>query len=156
LGDRWRIASVLEAIAATVAGPEPATAAALLSASDGLRRNLGTPVPPAERPAVEAARAAVERALEPAPFARSWAGGQSMPLPHAVELACRPVGVRPAQAPAGEAGLGTGLTERELAVLRLISQGLTNREIGSRLFISAGTAGVHVSNILRKLGVSSR
>ena len=41
-------------------------------------------------------------------------------------------------------------------MLRLISQGLTNREIGGRLFISAGTAGVHVSNILRKLGVTSR
>jgi DNA-binding CsgD family transcriptional regulator/tetratricopeptide (TPR) repeat protein len=154
LGDRWRVASVLEAIAATMAGPEPATAATLLSASGELRKNLGTPVPPAERPAVEAARGAVEQALEPALFAKSWASGQSMPLPDAVELACQPAG--PAPAPDGKAGLGTDLTERELAVLRLVSQGLTNREIGSRLFISPGTAGVHVSNILRKLGVTSR
>ena len=156
LGDRWRIASVLEAIAATMAGPDPATTTTLLSASDELRKNLGTPVPPAERPAVEAARGAVEQALEPALFAKSWASGQSMPLPDVVELACQPTGVRPAPAPDGAAGLGTDLTERELAVLRLVSQGLTNREIGSRLFISAGTAGVHVSNILRKLGVTSR
>jgi DNA-binding NarL/FixJ family response regulator len=44
----------------------------------------------------------------------------------------------------------------ELAVLGLLSQGLTNREIGAKLLISVGTAGVHVSNILRKLGVTSR
>lgn len=48
------------------------------------------------------------------------------------------------------------LTDREVAVLRLVKDGLSNREIGQRLFISAGTAGVHVSNILRKLGVQSR
>jgi DNA-binding NarL/FixJ family response regulator len=41
-------------------------------------------------------------------------------------------------------------------VLRLLGAGLTNRQIGARLQISTGTAGVHVSNILRKLGASSR
>jgi DNA-binding NarL/FixJ family response regulator len=41
-------------------------------------------------------------------------------------------------------------------VLRLLGRGLTNREIGTELRISTGTAGVHVSNILRKLGVSTR
>jgi predicted ATPase/DNA-binding CsgD family transcriptional regulator len=156
LGDRWRIASVLEAIAGTLAGPEPATAATLLGASDALRQELGTPVPPAERPAVDSALAAAEQALEPGLFAKSWASGQAMPLPDAVELACQRTSPHPAPAAEAPAGLGADLTERELAVLRLISQGLTNREIGGRLFISAGTAGVHVSNILRKLGVTSR
>jgi DNA-binding CsgD family transcriptional regulator len=156
LGDRWRIASVLEAIAGTMAGPEPGTAATLLSAAGELRQSLGTPVPPAERPAAEAARAAAERALEPVLFAKSWAAGETMSLADAVELASQRGDASPAPAPASEDGPGAGLTERELAVLRLISQGLTNREIGGRLFISPGTAGVHVSNILRKLGVSSR
>jgi len=41
-------------------------------------------------------------------------------------------------------------------VLRLVGRGLTNREIGKELLISTGTVGVHVSNILRKLGVSTR
>jgi DNA-binding CsgD family transcriptional regulator len=49
-----------------------------------------------------------------------------------------------------------GLTERELAVLALVGQGRTNSEIGAALFISAKTASVHVTNILRKLQVSSR
>jgi DNA-binding CsgD family transcriptional regulator/tetratricopeptide (TPR) repeat protein len=49
-----------------------------------------------------------------------------------------------------------GLSPREREVLALISQGRTNREIGDRLFISQKTVGVHVGNILAKLGVSGR
>jgi DNA-binding CsgD family transcriptional regulator len=49
-----------------------------------------------------------------------------------------------------------GLTDRELTVLRLLAAGRTNPEIGAELYISASTASVHVSNILRKLGVSGR
>lgn len=48
------------------------------------------------------------------------------------------------------------LTDRETEVLRLLSRGLTNGEIARELFISAKTASVHVSAILRKLGVTSR
>jgi DNA-binding CsgD family transcriptional regulator/tetratricopeptide (TPR) repeat protein len=48
------------------------------------------------------------------------------------------------------------LTERERQVLTLIAQGLSNRQIAERLFISAKTASVHVSNILRKTNTSSR
>ena len=49
-----------------------------------------------------------------------------------------------------------GLTEREREVLALVALGRTNRQIGEELFISGNTAGVHVSNILGKLGASSR
>jgi DNA-binding CsgD family transcriptional regulator/tetratricopeptide (TPR) repeat protein len=49
-----------------------------------------------------------------------------------------------------------GLTARETEVLRLLTLGRSNRQIGEELFISAKTAGVHVSNILAKLGVTSR
>jgi DNA-binding CsgD family transcriptional regulator len=51
---------------------------------------------------------------------------------------------------------GTGLTNREREVLALVSEGFTNRRIAEALFISESTAGVHVSNILGKLGVASR
>ncbi len=50
----------------------------------------------------------------------------------------------------------TELTVRERQVLDLIGQGMTNRQIGEELFISAKTVSVHVSAILRKLGASSR
>jgi DNA-binding CsgD family transcriptional regulator len=49
-----------------------------------------------------------------------------------------------------------GLTPREREVLALVSVGRTNRQIAAELFISESTAGVHVSNILGKLGVASR
>jgi DNA-binding NarL/FixJ family response regulator len=48
------------------------------------------------------------------------------------------------------------VTPRELDVLRLVAQGRTNRQIGELLFISEKTASVHVTNLLRKLGVASR
>jgi DNA-binding CsgD family transcriptional regulator len=49
-----------------------------------------------------------------------------------------------------------GLTTREAEVLALVGEGLTNRQIAERLFISPKTAGLHVSNILGKLGVANR
>jgi DNA-binding CsgD family transcriptional regulator/tetratricopeptide (TPR) repeat protein len=49
-----------------------------------------------------------------------------------------------------------GLSNREREVLAQIARGRTNREIGERLFISQKTVGVHVGNILSKLGVSGR
>jgi len=49
-----------------------------------------------------------------------------------------------------------GLSPRERAVLRLLAEGRTNREIGDRLFISQKTVGVHVGKILAKLGASGR
>jgi DNA-binding CsgD family transcriptional regulator len=49
-----------------------------------------------------------------------------------------------------------GLTDRELAVLRLLGQGKTNPEIAASLFISVKTASVHVTHILRKLNATTR
>jgi DNA-binding NarL/FixJ family response regulator len=48
------------------------------------------------------------------------------------------------------------LTSRELEVLRLVGAGKANKEIAAELVISERTARTHVSNVLRKIGVSSR
>ncbi|QDZ14539.1 ATP-binding protein [Humibacter ginsenosidimutans] len=56
----------------------------------------------------------------------------------------------------GARARATELTERERQVLELIAQGLSNKQIGERLYISTKTASVHVSAILRKLGATSR
>jgi DNA-binding NarL/FixJ family response regulator len=50
----------------------------------------------------------------------------------------------------------TELTKREIEVLKLVAQGLNNREIGKRLFISENTVKNHVRNILEKLHLHSR
>jgi DNA-binding NarL/FixJ family response regulator len=52
--------------------------------------------------------------------------------------------------------LAEPLTEREKDVLRLLGQGMSNKEIGSTLFITERTARTYVSNILGKLGLASR
>ena len=74
------------------------------------------------------------------------------PVPGAIAPSSVPVLPRP---PA-TGGDTFGLSKREQEVLALIAQGRTNREIGDRLFISQKTVGVHVGNILAKLGVSGR
>jgi DNA-binding CsgD family transcriptional regulator len=56
----------------------------------------------------------------------------------------------------GSGGTRLGLTPREVEVLELLAAGRTNRQIGDELYVSEKTASVHVSNILRKLGVTSR
>jgi DNA-binding CsgD family transcriptional regulator/tetratricopeptide (TPR) repeat protein len=109
---------------------------------------------------------------------RELAGRAMIQLPPAVdamleEPVAPPLGLRahvaPGPAPDASSGAGAmasarptpgrdtfGLSKRELEVLSLIAQGRTNREIGERLFISQKTVGVHVGNILSKLGVSGR
>ena len=67
-----------------------------------------------------------------------------------LELADAP----PPVAPGDEDGIG--LTTREAEVLSLLAEGLTNREIGARLFISVKTVGAHMAHIYAKLGVHSR
>jgi len=50
----------------------------------------------------------------------------------------------------------TALTPRELDVLKLVAQGLSNQDIARRLVLSEHTVHRHLANILRKLGLSSR
>jgi two-component system NarL family response regulator len=48
------------------------------------------------------------------------------------------------------------LSARELAVLRLLAAGRTNKEIAGELFVAEGTVKAHVAGVYRKLGVHSR
>jgi DNA-binding NarL/FixJ family response regulator len=87
--------------------------------------------------------------------------GGSLLQPVVASKLLRHVGGRP---PAGEAGTRqTGqmahieeLTERELEVLRLLAQGMPNKEIAAHLVISERTAKFHVSSIMSKLGATNR
>jgi len=73
------------------------------------------------------------------------------------ELAGRAgLAIRDAGTPAPHSPAGSPLTPRELQVLALVAEGLTNPQIGQRLFISPKTASVHVSAILTKVGAANR
>jgi two-component system, NarL family, nitrate/nitrite response regulator NarL len=58
--------------------------------------------------------------------------------------------------PSSHGGIGGELTNRELDVLKLLEQGLTNKEIAAELVIEPATAKNHVHNVLRKLNVHRR
>jgi DNA-binding NarL/FixJ family response regulator len=84
----------------------------------------------------------------------------AVPLRAAIEELARGARLDLTPRAAEPAGAGRksewGLTPREREVLELLTEGLTNPQIASRLFIANRTVGVHVSRILTKLEVGSR
>jgi predicted ATPase/DNA-binding CsgD family transcriptional regulator len=158
LGDRWRTASVLEEVAGGVlVRLDAARAAELLGAAEALRDALQTPLPPAERPDYERALETLGERLDPMALQRHWDAGRARGLERSIQSATEAIArLSNRDAPPWRHALADLLTEREQAVLALLREGHTNREIAAELYISPSTAGVHVSNILRKLGVRSR
>jgi DNA-binding CsgD family transcriptional regulator len=68
----------------------------------------------------------------------------------------RELGVRRNLTPARPASGWTSLTDSELAVVRLVVAGQTNRQIAAQLFLSANTISSHLRRVFSKLGISSR
>lgn len=158
LGDRWRTASVLEEIAGgALIQSDERLAAMLLGAADGLRHRIDAPIPPVEAGDRDRARRRLRRALGTAGFHTAFAEGRAADLDAVVARAGEALGQLGSGSPNGAASqIAPVLTAREMGVLELLGAGATNREIGEELYISASTAGVHVSNILRKLGARRR
>ncbi|MFF2848840.1 response regulator [Streptomyces sp. NPDC058001] len=86
---------------------------------------------------------------------RTVASGQSMLDPATTTRLMSSLRTEPAGAPAEPDGV-EGLTTREREILLLIGEGLTNRQIGKRLFLSEKTVKNHISRLLAKLGVHRR
>lgn len=139
-------------------------AARLCGMAEGLREAMGTPLPPVERPAYERTIAAARTQLGEEAFVRARAEGRSMSLeqifspPQEPDKTLEHV-AKVLQPAASEQVLSTypaGLTAREVEVLRLVAQSLTNPQIAGRLVISLHTVNAHVRSIFNKLDVNSR
>ena len=152
LGDLWRVASVLEALAETAAvGGKFERAARLFGGAEALREDTGTPLPPCERPDHERGVAAARAEMGSDGFAIEQARGRAAPLDATLARAVEPEElVAPAATHAG------GLSEREVEVLGLVAQGLTDAEVADKLYLSPRTVNSHLRAVYRKLEVPSR
>jgi DNA-binding CsgD family transcriptional regulator len=95
--------------------------------------------------------AAARTGLGDEAFDNAWAEGAAMSLEEAVAYVQRGRGAR------GRPSAGwSSLTPRELEVVRLVAQGMTNPDIGEKLFLSKRTVQTHLSHIFAKVGVATR
>jgi len=143
----------------------PERAARLFGVAEALREAISHPLPPVNRLDYERAVAAARAQLDTAAFVVAWAEGRAMTLEQAVALALEVAAEVPPPAPAppatpkptaGAAEYPAGLTGREVEVLRLVAQGLTDAQVAARLIVSAHTVHAHLRAIYGKLAVSSR
>lgn len=137
---------------ATTSG-RPRVAAQLLGASDAIRIGAGATVMAVLAPFIVQAEESASAALGASRYATEFEIGRRLSRDAAVRLA---LGESRAVAAASEdAGNGV-LGKREADVARLVADGLSNKQIGARLFISERTVDSHVRSILNKLGVNTR
>jgi predicted ATPase/DNA-binding CsgD family transcriptional regulator/class 3 adenylate cyclase len=128
-----------------------AEATRLLAASDSARADLGYPRAAVDGPAHEETLASLRAGLGDEAFAEAWDAGSDLALDDAVAYARRARGAR-SRPSTGWASL----TPTELEVVKGVVDGLTNPEIGTRLFMSRGTVKTHLSHVYAKLDVSNR
>jgi len=154
LDDRIAQCYLLGALACCAAGSgEHLRTAQLLGATDSVRVEAGASILFGLAPALDQATRSAAAALGSASFAAHFASGQHLTRQMGSRLAHR----RPAPAgPAVGRGSSGALSRRGAEVAELITEGLTNKEIGARLFISERTVESHVRTVLNTLGFTSR
>jgi len=153
-GDRMGMAMSIELVAWTASRDgRHEEAARLLGAVQAAMRSIGATL---FRHLLEDHEACVEQcsaALGEAKFQRALDAGAGLSFDEAVGLALG----RRSPAPTGpEPEVVVRLTKRETEVAGLVAQGMTNKEIAEKVFISQRTAEGHVDRIMRKLGFTTR
>lgn len=147
-----RVADTLECLARLAAdGGNHPYAARLLGASDGIRQRMGHARYPMYQPGYDSTVVTSRKALGENDFDVAWAEGAALSTEEAIAYAQRGRGERKRPS----SGWGS-LTPMEQDVVRLVREGLGNKDIGARLFISPRTVQTHLTHVYAKLCISSR
>jgi DNA-binding NarL/FixJ family response regulator len=130
----------------------------LFGAAEALREAVGGQHMPEEAALREPYLAAARSRLDEAAWDKAWAEGRAMSMEQAIDYALseqKPTSPSPdSEQPSSDEP--PSLTRREKEVAILVTRGLTNRQIAQELFLSEHTVHHHVTNILKKLNLSSR
>ncbi len=146
------VAESLEALAGIAADQESATEAArLFGAAQAIGDSTGRARSPAALARYEHDLARTHQQLDDDAFKTSWTAGESLDVDAVVAYVSRARGARKRPS-SGWASL----TPTELEVVKLTAEGLSNPEIGERLFIGRATVKTHLAHTFTKLGVTSR
>jgi predicted ATPase/serine/threonine protein kinase/DNA-binding CsgD family transcriptional regulator len=164
IDDMGLVATCLEGLAVVVAAQgELFWAARLWGAAEAHREDIGAPLPPVDQASYESNVAAAHAQLSEKAFTAAWAEGRTMTPEQA--LAAQSAVVTPQPSPAKQSSTSPakpspaypdGLTAREVEVLRLLAQGMTDAQIAEQLVISPRTVNNHLTSIYQKIQVSSR
>ncbi|QLL06541.1 LuxR family transcriptional regulator [Mycobacterium vicinigordonae] len=147
-----RVPDTLECLACLAAGGgSHPYAARLLGAADAIRQRTEHIRFPMYQAGYDAVVTAVRESLGSSDFDTAWSEGSALSTEEAVAYAQRGRGERKRPASGWES-----LTPMELDVVRLVGEGLGNKEIGARLFVSPRTVQTHLTHVYAKLSLTSR
>jgi DNA-binding NarL/FixJ family response regulator len=144
--------ALLDVLACHAAGTgRPALAARLIGAAETVQRGVGATIIPYIGPLIAQARASTRAALGGPAFQSRYDEGRGLSRSAAIELALGET--TPTTSPSATT---TPLSKREAEVARLVAEGLSNKQIATKLLISEYTVDSHVRSVLAKLGFRSR
>ncbi|MEH3142312.1 MAG: LuxR family transcriptional regulator [Mycobacterium kyogaense] len=146
------VSDLLDILAAvSVAHANHQVASRLLASASAIREDMGLKGYPVFVADAAAAVATAREALGHDAFESAWAEGAALAREDAIAYARRGCGERRRASTGWES-----LTPTEVAVAQLVSTGMANKDIATRLFVSVRTVQTHLTHIYAKLGIASR